>query len=181
MILKPVANLEALLFAFGKPMHKTRVAKLLEIQETELPSIIKGLAENLSERGITLIETEHELELRTAPEAVEIVSKLRENELSRDIGKAGLEVLSIILYRGGATRGEIDWLRGVNSSATVRSLALRGLIKGAEDSADKRRVRYSATIDALAHLGVSKAEDLPQYAEFSKALKDVEYEMSSAT
>ncbi|VAW32449.1 hypothetical protein MNBD_CPR01-531, partial [hydrothermal vent metagenome] len=110
------------------------------------------------------------------PQAYEIVKTLRESEFSKDLGKAGLETLAIIIYRKGATRSEIDWIRGVNSSATVRSLSLRGLIEGKEDSIDRRRIRYQATPDALAYLGVSKSEDLPQYAEFSQAIRETETE-----
>ena len=50
----------------------------------------------------------------------------------------------------GATRGEIDWVRGVNSSASLRTLLMRGLIEGREDERDKRRIRYSLTTEALA-------------------------------
>lgn len=172
MQLSPPAMLEALLFASGEPLEKKRLASLLGVSADLLTKAVDALRTNLEGRGLALIETEKELELRTAPEAADVVKQLRENELSRDLGKAGLETLAIILYREGATRGEVDWIRGVNSSQTVRTLLLRGLIEKTEDSADKRRPRYKATVDALAHLGVSKISDLPQYEEFQKALQD---------
>ncbi len=175
-MLTPATALEALLFASGESMRKSRIAKLLELQSENLTSVINELTEKLRGRGIALVETEYELELRTSGEASALITKLRENELSRDLGKAGLEVLAIILYRNGATRGEIDWIRGVNSSATIRSLSLRGLIKGTEDSLNRRRVRYHATIDALSNLGISRAEDLPRYEELTRELKETEYE-----
>jgi segregation and condensation protein B len=128
----------------------------------------------LAGRGLALVETEEELELRTAPDASGAVKKLRESELSRDLGKASLETLAMIVYRGGATRGEIDWVRGVNSGAAIRTLMLRGLIERTEDANDKRRARYQATVDALAHLGVSRREDLPRYAEFTATLAEEE-------
>lgn len=176
IMLTPPSALEALLFASGEAMEKRTISKLLDVSEEDLSAIILVLSEILIERGITLIETETKLELRTAPQAYEIVKTLRESEFSKDLGKAGLETLAIIIYRKGATRSEIDWIRGVNSSATVRSLSLRGLIEGKEDSIDRRRIRYQATPDALAYLGVSKSEDLPQYAEFSQAIRETETE-----
>ncbi len=86
-----------------------------------------------------------------------------------------METLATIAYKtegadkggAGATRGEIDWVRGVNSSAALRTLLMRGLIEGREDERDKRRIRYSITTEALAHLGLSRIEDLPRYAELS--------------
>jgi chromosome segregation and condensation protein ScpB len=80
----------------------------------------------------------------------------------------------MILYRGSATRGEIDWVRGVNSGAAIRSLTLRGLIERTEDAGDKRRARYKPTTDALAHLGVGRKEDLPRYSEFTATIADEE-------
>jgi segregation and condensation protein B len=170
MQLSPSQALEAVLFAAGEPMTKRRLAGLFEVTTDLINAAAAELRENLADRGVVLVETEDELELRTAPSASAIVKKLRESELSKDLGKAGLEALAIILYQGSATRGEIDWIRGVNSSAAVRSLLIRGLIERTEDESDKRRARYTTSVDALAHLGITRKEDLPEYAEVSAAL-----------
>lgn len=170
MSLTPPATLEAILFASGEPVSKKRLAGLLGITPTLLEKAVDALRDELKNRGLSLVETESELELRTAPEATELVKKLREAELSRDLGKAGLETLALILYRGSATRGEVDWVRGVNSSQTVRTLLLRGLIEKTEDSEDRRRPRYKPTVEALAHLGVGKADELPNFKELSAIL-----------
>lgn len=166
-MLTPPQALEALLFAAGEPLDKQDVAKLLGVKEEQLQSVIDALAEQLEGRGVSLIETEHELELRTNAAAAEFVKKLRESELSRDLGKGSLETLAVIAYQGGATRGEVDWVRGVNSSASIRSLMLRGLIEGREDEKDRRRQRYALTTEALAHLGLTRASELPRHAELS--------------
>lgn len=164
-MLTPPAAAEALLFASGEPLEKKQLAALLEIKEEELPVVLQALADSLQERGLTLIETATEVELRTSPEASVIVKKLRESEFSRDLGSASLETLAVIAYQEGATRGEIDWVRGVNSSASLRTLLLRGLIEGKEDAHDKRRIRYNLTTEALAHLGIARASELPRAAE----------------
>lgn len=174
MQLTPPAMLEALLFASGEPISKKRLATHLGVSNDMLARAIDALKETLQGRGLAIIETDADIELRTAPEAAELVKKLREHELSRDLGKAGLETLSIVLYRGSATRGEIDWIRGVNSSQTLRSLLLRGLIEKTEDQTDRRRVRYIPTVDALAHLGVKNKEELPRFSELSATLTEKE-------
>jgi segregation and condensation protein B len=170
MTLSTASMLEAVLFTAGEAIAKKRLATLLDCSAEELAAAIQELSTNLTDHGLALVETSEEIELRTAPEAMLLVQKLRESELSRDLGKARLETLAVILYKQGATRGEIDWIRGVNSATAVRSLMLRGLITRSEDAQDKRRIRYTTTIEALAHLGVSRAEDLPNYAEFVHAL-----------
>lgn len=186
MALTPPAQLEALLFAAGEPLSKKRLASMLGVSRELLQKATDTLRQELSGRGLDLVETEEELELRTHADAFELTKQLRENELSRDLGKAGLEALAVILYRGNATRSEVDWVRGVNSSQTIRSLLLRGLIERTEDTADKRRARYKPTVDALAHLGAGEREALPRFAEFStgltraeeRALKEAETEVA---
>ncbi|MCX6787508.1 MAG: SMC-Scp complex subunit ScpB [Candidatus Kaiserbacteria bacterium] len=166
-MLTPPAAVEALLFASSEPLEKKQLAVLLDIKEAELVVVLRALAGLLKGSGLTLIETATEVELRTAPEASAIVKKLHESELARDLGKASMETLAVIAYQTGATRGEVDWVRGVNSSASLRTLLMRGLIEGREDERDKRRTRYTMTTEALAHLGLARTEDLPRYNELA--------------
>jgi segregation and condensation protein B len=171
MAFKHSAALQAALFAAGEPLSKKRLATLLAISPDDLRQAALELRDALEGNGLALIEAGEDLELRTAPEASHVIQKLRESELSRDLGKAGLESLAIILYKNGATRGEIDWVRGVNSTAALRSLSLRGLVTRTEDEKDRRRIRYTPTVEALAHLGVDNVRNLPQYDELARDLQ----------
>lgn len=175
------ALLQAVLFAAGEPLSKKRLATLLDLSPEGLRDAAIALREHLNNSGLALIESGDELELRTAPEAAPIIQKLRESELSRDLGKAGLEALAIILYKNGATRSEIDWVRGVNSTAALRSLMLRGLVTRTEDENDRRRARYMPTVEALAHLGVSHVSELPNFDELTKDLVERELETQDGT
>src|SRR3990167_557808 len=167
LMLTPPAALEAILFAAGEPVEKKRLAQMLEISVADLSLAIVAFEASLASRGLALINTDEEVELRTSPEAAELVKKLWESERGRDLGKASLETLAVVAYQEGATRGEIDWVRGVNSSASLRTLLLRGLVEGNENPSDKRRIRYTLTSEALAHLGLSKLAELPRYAELT--------------
>jgi segregation and condensation protein B len=172
MTISHSAALEAVLFAAGEPLSKKRLATLIGATPEELRDAALELHKSLSNRGLALVEAGEEIEIRTAPEAASIIQKLRESELSKDLGKAGLETLAVILYKNGATRGEIDWVRGVNSAAALRSLTLRGLVAREEDTTDRRRIRYTTTIETLAHLGVSNVRNLPRYEEFTASLAE---------
>jgi segregation and condensation protein B len=172
-MLTPPQALEAILFAHGEPLEKKEAAKLLGISPTELKKVVGALGEVLKARGLALIETTDELELRTSGAASEFVKKLREDELARDLGKGSLETLAVIAYQNGATRSEVDWVRGVNSSASMRTLMLRGLIEGREDKSDRRRMRYSITSEALAILGLSRIEDLPRHKELARGAAEI--------
>lgn len=187
-MLTPPAALEALLFASGEPLEKKRLAALLDLKDSEVDLALKALAKQLDGHGVLIIETATEVEMRTAPEASAIVKKFHEGELARDLGKASMETLAIIAYQaggtgsagGGTTRGEIDWVRGVNSSASLRTLLMRGLIEGREDLQDKRRMRYTLTTEALAHLGLARTEDLPRYGELTAGARTVVEEAKAA-
>jgi chromosome segregation and condensation protein ScpB len=72
-------------------------------------------------------------------------------------------VLAIALYRGASTRSEIDRIRGVNSTTALRNLLLRGLFDRIPNPKDERQHLYRATTAALAHLGFSRVEDIPDY------------------
>lgn len=170
MTLSLPATIEAVLFAHGEAMSKKQLAGVLGIPADMVAAGLRELGRSLEQRGLALVETDMEVELRTHADAAAVVKKLRESELSRDLGKASLETLAIILYQNGATRSEIDWVRGVNSTAALRSLLLRGLIERGEDVTDRRRARYTPTVDALSHLGISNKEALPRYAELAGAL-----------
>lgn len=155
-------------------MTTKQLLTLLMIEEPLLERALGQLESDLAGRGLALVRINNTVELRTSPHAAPIIRTLRESELSRDLGKASLETLAVILYRGSALRTEIDWVRGVNSGAALRTLLLRGLIERQEDISDKRRARFRATVDALAHLGVSNIEDLPRYSELTRMLETVE-------
>ena len=114
--------------------------------------------------GIRIIHKDDELAITTAPEIAPIIEKLTKEELSRDLGRAGLETLSIILYYGPISRRDVDYIRGVNSAFIVRNLLVRGLVERVEDKKDQRVFLYKPTFDLLAFLGVSKVEDLTDYS-----------------
>ncbi len=166
-----VAELEALLFVEGAELKKKEIAKLLEIDETELASVSRTLSQVLSGHGITIVESDSTLALRSAPEVAGFIKKVHEKSIEGDLGKAGLETLSILFYRGPSTRSEIDYIRGVNSSSSVRALLMRGLIEREKSGSV---YVYKSSVDALAFLGVSRVEDLPEFERMQSELKKLE-------
>ena len=95
-------------------------------------------------------------------------------ELSRDIGDAGLEVLAIILYCGSSTRTRIDYIRGVNTASTLRTLIARGLLEREGNPDDAREYLYKPTVQFLTPLRVTNINELPEYATIALELKQFE-------
>ena len=158
-------KIEAILFWKGEPMKLKKLADMFSVSEEDIRFGINTLKENLQNRGIAIMEKEDEVMLSTAPEFSSIIEKLTKDELSKDLGKASLETLSIVLYQGPIKRSEIDYIRGVNSQFILRNLLVRGLIEKINDPKDARTFVYKPSFELLAHLGVKNISELPEYED----------------
>lgn len=165
------SKIEALLFFKNEPITLVELGKMLSTPIEDIRLAVESLQNFYRDRGIVLISNGDELSLGTSPEVSNLIEKVQKDELSRDIGRAGLETLAIILYKGPISRREIDYIRGVNSSFILRNLLIRGLIERSESEAGERSFSYKPTLELMRFLGVTKKEELP---EFTKALEKIE-------
>lgn len=169
-------QIEAVLFWKGEPQTIKKLAASLGKKEEEIRSALETLKEKIKDRGVELIFKNDEVALGTASRLSHIIERLTKEELVRDLGKAGLETISIIAYRGPISRADIDYIRGVQSNFILRNLQIRGLVEKITDPKDARRFLYQPTFDLLAFLGVSKIDQLPEYEKVK-----TEFEQSAAT
>lgn len=166
------ATAQAFLFVEGGTLSARALASKLHVEQSALGGVLNDLATRLQGSALTLIQTETEVSLAVAPA---ISSAIEAGALEdREVGDAGLEVLAIILYRGASTKARIDYIRGVNTSSTIRTLLSRGLIERTGNPTDSREYLYRPTTELLAHLGVASAKDLPDYGKIASALADFE-------
>lgn len=165
-----IQHVEAILFWRGDPMTVAALAKIIGTTTEVIKEALVQLKTILSERGIVLIEHGDEFTLGTNPESASLIEKVRTEELSKDLGKASLETLSIILYQGPIRRSEIDYIRGVNSNFILRNLLIRGLIER-KVTKDSRTPEYTPTIDLLRFLGITQVTELDNYSEISEAIQ----------
>jgi segregation and condensation protein B len=131
-----------------------------------------------------LIEHDGEYTLGTNPESAKLIEAARTEELSKDLGKAGLETLAIVLYQGPIRRSDIDYIRGVNSNFILRNLLIRGLIERKPDPKDSRASVYLASMELLRFLGLSHVEDLKDFEAVKEAIaqfKNNDAEVQSET
>jgi len=173
-------KIEALLFYSGEPLAVKELATILNETKENVTAALTTLEQALSGRGLRIIILDDSVELRIAPELSDMIRGLEREERSRPLGKAGSETLSIILYKGPVTRAEIDYIRGVNSTFILRNLLIRGLIEKVLNPQDQRRYLYKPTIELLAHLGVSKLEELPDYESIREELDSFDSEEKAA-
>lgn len=163
-------NIEAILFHKAEAVKVKELSKVLEVSVEEIEEALSILEQTLEGRGVKLLKNNNAVMLGTTPETAVIIEKLIKKELDKELGKAGLEALSVVLYRGPISRGEIDYIRGVNSSYILRTMVMRGLVERTKSSKHKSFV-YSPTFELLAYLGVSCVEELPQYTEVQEELR----------
>lgn len=167
------ALIESLLFWKGEPMKVARIAEALALGESEVIAALEGLEKKLARRGdnggnegargVVLVRKDDEVMLGTHPDAAGLLESLSKEELSKDLSKAALETLTVVLYKGPLAKSEIDYIRGVNSGFILRNLLVRGLIERISNPERASGYLYRASFDLLEHLGLSKIEDLPEY------------------
>ncbi len=174
-------KLEAILFFKGESVSKKKLGELLKVEAGELNEAIEKVKQNFQGRGMVLLENGDEVTLGTAPELSDLIEELQKEELNKELSKAALETLSVVLYKNGVSRPEIDYIRGVNSSFTLRALSVRGLVEKTLDPKDSRRYIYKPSFELLSFMGIKHIEELPDYAEVSSQLnitvKNLEEEM----
>jgi segregation and condensation protein B len=167
------SQIEAILFYKNEPVEIKKLSKLLNVGEKETKEALQNLANSLNGRGICLIMTDSEVSLATAPQMTGLIDQIAKDEMSREIGKAGLETLAIILYNGPVSRREVDFIRGVNSTFILRNLCIRGLVERGPDPKDQRIFRYKSSLSLLAHLGIKSVEELPEFETLKNKTQEI--------
>ena len=171
-----LAELEALLFQYGEPLEIKRIAKFLNIKEEACAKLLDDYTQELESenRGLVLLRESSKTQLATKPELEEITIKLVKDEFREELTPATLEVLTIIAYLGPIKRTDIDFIRGVNSSYSIRNLLMRSLL---EREKQGNTYLYQASFDFLKHMGLKNVTELPEYENYKNILE--EYEVTS--
>ena len=162
------ANIESILFIAGEPVGEKKLAHVLGVSlETLKEELIKlkETYETNHHSGLTLLFHKDQVSLVTKPEQAPLIELLTKETLQESLTKTQLEVLAIIAYRGPISRPEIEAIRGVNCSFTLRNLLMRELIEREGNPANLRGYVYTLSAPFLMTLGLGAIEDLPDYVK----------------
>lgn len=166
-------KIEALLFVSSGLVSIYQLSKALEISESEVESALADLEAHyqMGGHGLRLMRVRSKVQLTTAVDMGEIVTKFLGLENTSTLSMAALETLAIIAYKQPVTRPEVDVLRGVNSDGVMRTLLSKGLIEelGRAESPG-RPIFYGTSSQFLQHFGLDSIEALP-FIDF-EALED---------
>ncbi|HEV7555711.1 MAG TPA: SMC-Scp complex subunit ScpB, partial [Kofleriaceae bacterium] len=160
---------EALIFASDKPVTAQRLRQLTRVGEVRrLEQALAELAEDYRDRGLVLQQVSGGYQFRTRTQFSVWVQQLIAGRPVR-LSRAQLETLAIVAYRQPITRPEIDDIRGVDSSQTLKLLLDRGLVRilGKKEEAG-RPMLYGTTKEFLDFFSLGDLRELPTLREYSE-------------
>src|SRR3989344_6316684 len=92
------SKIESILFFKNEPISIKELAKILNVNKNEINQSIKNLQEFYKMRGVVIVSDGENISFGTHPDACELIENLEKEELSRELGRAGLETLALVLY-----------------------------------------------------------------------------------
>ncbi len=162
------AAIESLLFVSGRPLERTELRKLLDIDDASLSQGLQKLEHGLEShgRGIRLQRLGEQVQLVTAPENARYIAALLGLPMTAKLTTAAMETLAVISYRQPVTRAQIESVRGVNSDRALASLIQHGLVvEVGRAQTVGRPTLFAATPEFLQQFGLTRLEQLPHVEE----------------
>lgn len=160
--------LEAVLFASDEPMSLRALEEQLG-EGVDVSALLEMLKDHYATRGVNLIENDGIWSFRSAPELAPLMKVTKQPR--RKLPKAAAEVLAIIAYHQPVTRGEIESIRGVETSrGTLDILMEMGWVRpGKRRDTPGRPLTWKTTSDFLSHFNLSSVKELPGMEELKAA------------
>jgi segregation and condensation protein B len=163
------AALEAILFVSNEPVSLDSLAEALgepkEAVTAQLDAIKATLEANVG--GFMLEQTAGGYRFATRAEHEAILKKYFARKGENRLSIAALETLAIVAYRQPITAPEVSDIRGVNSTAVMRTLLERRLVRVAgRKNVVGSPFLYRTTREFLVHFGLNDIRDLPRLEEF---------------
>jgi segregation and condensation protein B len=163
------AALEALIFVASEPLTRQALAGLFP--EEEAAALDRALAELTADhavdgRGLVLAQVAGGWRISTRPEVHAHVQRLVQMERAERLSLRTLETLSVIAYKQPVTAAEVQEIRGVDPSGTLKTLLDKGLVTvvGRKKVVGRPFV-YGTTRAFLTTFGLSDLSELPSLKE----------------
>ncbi|HVJ48379.1 SMC-Scp complex subunit ScpB [Desulfitobacterium sp.] len=159
-----IAGLEALLLVANEPLTLEHLAGILELDPAEVVEILSEIQARYDNPacGFMIFEVNGGFKLGTKPEMSHYIETLY-HQPTQGLSGAALEVLAIIAYKQPVTKGEIDFLRGVQSDRALATLVEKGLTQEiGRKEGPGRPIIYGTTEQFLLHFGLRSLKNLPE-------------------
>lgn len=172
------SRLESVLLVLDAPVTATTLARVLEVEEGTVTSLLQATAAEFDDRGsgFDLRETGEGWRLYTRPAHAPVVEQFLLDGSQTRLSRAALETLAVVAYRQPATRAQVSAVRGVNVDGVMRTLQLRGLIREVDTEASSGAHRYATTELFLELLGIESLDRLPDLAPLLPEIDSIDEE-----
>jgi segregation and condensation protein B len=167
------ATLEAILFLSSDPVRVEDLSEALAVPQESVLAQLDEIKRLLDEYigGFTLEQAAGGWRLTTRAEHEPVLKKYFAKKGETRLSIAALETLAIVAYRQPITAPEVSDIRGVNSSAVIRTLLERRMIRVAgRKNVVGSPFLYRTTKDFLVHFGLNDIRDLPRLEEFGELI-----------
>ncbi len=178
---------EALLYAADRPVAVDQIADVLAATGTEqeaewadhvdselVERVIIVLKDRLRDSGSSLfvMEVAGGVRLATHSRYDPWIRAMRQVARPSRLSVAALETLAVVAYRQPATAAEIAAVRGVDPSASLKTLREQGLVRiTGRRRAVGRPFTYGTTKNFLETFGLRDLHELPDPDEFEELLE----------
>ena len=155
---------EAILFASGDPIEKSRLVQASGIEEETIEKIINMLNDRYEENesALMIIKLSDSYQLCAREKFIDYIRAAMETRKAAPLSPAAMEVLTIIAYNQPVTKGLVEHIRGTDSSSVVNSLVEKNLLEEAGRlDVPGRPIAYKTTAAFLRSFQLSSLDDLP--------------------
>jgi len=156
--------IEGILFAAGEPVKAAKLAAVLDVTVKEITKAVENLRHEYDEklRGLKIIEIDEGYQICSRPEYYVFIQEILGEQRRQALSNAAMEALAIVAYKQPITRGQVEYIRGVNSDGAMNRLVERNLIEeSGRLDAPGRPILYKTTQNFLRCFGLKTPEDLP--------------------
>lgn len=181
---------EALVFAADDPVSPSQIAYIYaEVTEQPTPSDddVEQAVDRLNaeyaatQRTLRIERWSGGFRMATDPSMAAFIKRLFVEETTVTLSRSLLETLSVVAYKQPATRSEVEFVRGVNSSYALRKLLdLELLDVTGRAEAIGRPLLYGTTDRFLEQFGLNTLDDLPTLRDVRDLLDDPDFDRERA-
>lgn len=163
--------IEAIIYVADEPVTLDDLKRIFpeESEETISAALAELVAEFNSTRGLMIAQVAGGYRMSTRPEHHEWIRSYLKTRPGARLSLAALETLAVIAYKQPITVPEILQIRGVKSTAAIRTLLEKKLIvpKGRKKTVG-RPILYGTSKEFLIHFGLNDLSELPTLEEFEE-------------
>jgi|CXWL01.1.fsa_nt_gi segregation and condensation protein B len=164
------AILEAVLFMAHEPLSLDRLVGIVAASSmSDVRAALLVLQSDYDQqlRGLQVVEVAGGYRLVTRQDYAPWVKRLEKTKPAPKLSRSALESLAIIAYRQPLTRGEVEKIRGVETSGVIKTLLERKLVRiVGRQEVPGRPILYGTTKFFLEHFGLPDLSALPPLREF---------------